>query len=161
MSREELDPEVVADLQLRAATERDRSRSREMPQWSPSVVLTHVPCRKRCGSLVEWNDAAEERFVAFNRMLEARGEAPLDKTKILFCDKCRVLRRQAVADHNRKQVDLTGEVIRDLRRASNPDGERDLIAKLRELGHPDIDGLLETLRTRNKTQSGKRTKGDL
>ena len=47
MSREELDPEVVADLKLRAYSEHDRSRTRgaDTYDWRAPVTVTQWKCK--------------------------------------------------------------------------------------------------------------------
>jgi hypothetical protein len=156
---DELDPEVIADLQLRAATERDPTRSRNPPNWSPPTVIGVVPCRARCGAVVGWTAEAEDAFETWNRILLAKREAPLDKTRIVFCVACRRGGRESTAADNRKHVDQTADVIRKLKASAKPDQERDLLAKLEKLHHPDIPGLLEALRAKREKQTpGRRAK---
>lgn len=157
---DEMDPEVLADLRLRAATERDPSRSREMPSWSPPKVHSQVPCRGRCGAVVDWNEDAEERFQIFNRELERRNEAPLDRTKIVFCNACRAEGAKAAADRNRKLNDAVGAAIRELKMGCQSHREHELLDKLEKAGHPDIAGLRQWLK--DQAAKGKRgNKGDL
>src|SRR4051812_28254255 len=93
--REKLDPEVLADLQLRERTARERPGNSEtqfgrmLRAVGTPRVVDKTPCRARCGGLADWTEEAENAFSTFNRMLDASGDAPLDKTKILFCDACR------------------------------------------------------------------------
>src|SRR5689334_13171709 len=107
MSDRELDPEVLADLRLRAATERERGHLRDapMPTWQPPKIVDRVPCRGRCGNLVDWTDAAEERVAVFNRRLLATREAPIDKTRVVFCSACSAKGREMAAENNTKKAD--------------------------------------------------------
>jgi hypothetical protein len=149
----EEDPEVVADLKLRAATERDRSRSREMPAFVPPKFKGKVPCRGRCGGVVDWTEDAEERFEMFNRILKSKMEAPLDKTLIVFCEKCKSVGLAAAAAVNLKKVEVMAKLIRELKTKSDPPGETEILEKLKKLDHPDIPGLLISLR--DKAITGK------
>lgn len=156
MSDEEIDPEVLADLHLRAATEREPTRMRDMPTWKPAAIVDHVPCRNRCGRVVEWTDEAEHAFETWNRILLAKRDAPLDKTRIVFCDACRMSGVQPGADRNRKQHEMLRERIRYLKQSANPDGETKVIDEIKKLGHPDVPGLLEALRQKREAKSGGR-----
>lgn len=151
---DEIDPEVLEDLRLRASTERDRSRSREMPAWAPPKIHSNVPCRGRCGSVVEWTEDAEERFQIFNRELARRNDAPLDKTKIAFCNACRAVGDTAAAARNRKLVDAVAAAIRELKDGCESTREYELLGKLEKAGHPDIAGLKQWLT--DKASKGKR-----
>lgn len=154
--RFEEDPEVVADLKLRAATEHDRSRSREMPVFAPSPTIARVPCRGRCGITVEWSEDAEDRFRMFNRILAAKSDAPLDKTRIVFCRVCASRGSAGAAENNRQKVDAMAKWIRELKADPSPNGEREreLLEKLKP-HHPDLDGLTQAIKTRRETSSSK------
>jgi len=150
----EIDPEVLADIRLRDATTRDRSRSGEAT-WSKPVILGQVPCRNRCGRLVDWPDAAQDRFEFFNAVLERRGEAPLDKTRILFCTPCIEAGKLEAGNVRRKEVDIVAGWIRELKDGCDAKRDAELLTKLAKV-HPDIDGLKQALNERRKT--GKRGK---
>jgi hypothetical protein len=152
------DPEVVADRQLRAYTEASRpgltetqfaARIREVAK--PSIVGV-VPCRNRCGSVVDWTEEAEHAFEVSNRELERQNEPQLDKTKIVFCPACVARGRSLRADGNRKHVDVLAEKIRALKETDSPDEERELIKQIEKLNHPDVPGLLGAI-------AEKRSKG--
>jgi hypothetical protein len=156
------DPEVIADLKLRAATEHDRLRSREMPAFVPSPVIDRVPCRNRCGAVVGWTEQAEETFQTFNRELARKMEPQLDKTRIVFCNTCRMAGGALSADRNRKQVDFVAQVIRELKSGLNGEKYQEAIQKLRKAGHPDVEGLEQTLRDKEAAKPSKKfTRGSL
>ena len=158
---DEMDPEVLADLRLRASTERDRSRSREMPAYQPARVVDRVPCRGRCGSVVEWTEEAEEAFVTWNRVLARRDEAPLDKTRIVFCNACREEGAKAAAERNRKMVNAIADAIRELKNGCESHREHELLDKLERAGHPDIAGLKQWLRERSAKGNKRVSRGDV
>ncbi len=145
MSDEE-DPEVIADRFLRASTERDTTRTAKEPKWIPPVIVDKVPCRARCGAVCEWTEEAEYAFQAWNRQLASKMDAPLDKTKIVFCEACVSRGMAMVAKANRDAVDRLAVLIRQLKAADDPDKDRELIEKIRKLNHPDVEGLLQCLR---------------
>lgn len=159
MSFDEEDPEVVADIRFREASTRDRSRSGEA-RWQAPEIVDRVPCRARCGSLVDWTEEAEERFAIFNRQLKRKMEAPLDKTKIVFCDGCRTKGLKAAAERNRDAVEFMKPLILELRGEPAPKGEREreIIEKLKKAGHPDIEGLCQAIKTRREHKPQSRAR---
>jgi hypothetical protein len=163
---DEIDPEVLADLRLRAATERDPTRSREMPKWTPPRFIGKVPCRGRCGALIDWPEDAEEQFAMFNRELARRMEAPLDKTRIDFCAACRKIGVTNTANNNRKGVDAVAVLIREYRGGTTspvPPGpaptekrQREILDQLKKLHHPDVEGLEKAVREARDGKTGKK-----
>lgn len=157
--RDETDPEVLADLRLRDTSMRDCTRTGEA-HWTPPKIHSKVPCRGRCGSVVDWAEDAEERFQIFCRELAKRNQAQLDRTQIVFCDNCRAIGNLAAAQRNRKLVDAVAVAIRELKDGCEPHREHELIDKLTRAGHPDIAGLVQWLK--DKKNSAKRvTRGAL
>lgn len=158
MGEFEQDPEVVADLQLRAATLRERGRAREMPAYEPSKIVDRWPCRA-CKQPVEVTEDGVDRYQVFNRQLARQGEERLDHTKILFCDSCRVEYQRTAADRRRGQVERMAVVIRQLKSSNKPEEERLMIKQLEAWGHPDVTGLVQAIRLRldgPKTKSKSR-----
>lgn len=162
------DPEVVADLQLRAYTAASRPRmsdedfAQAIKKAASPAVIGVVPCRARCGAVVDWTQEAEHAFESFNRKLLREREAPLDKTRIVFCNGCRAKGAKMSAENNRKQVDKLGEIIRELKDEPppNPARERELVEAIKALNHPDVDGLVQAVREkRAKQPAGKRQRG--
>lgn len=165
---DELDPEVIADLRLRASTERDTSRAKEAPTWTPAKIFGQWCCRTPgCGAMVDVTEDCFERWSIFNRELRRRGEDPLDPKLIVYCDRCEGLFRAASADKRRKEVDRMAEVIRQLKDGAETldvtwNGQRHTLSKteayekLQKWGHPDAHGLKQAIE--EKASSGKRTK---
>ena len=170
-SEDQVDPEIQADIDLRNSSARARPGlslsdfAAKLKATAVPVIHSHVPCRGRCGSVVAWTQEAEDTFQMFNRQLASSMDAPLDKTKIAFCDKCRKYGANLAADRNRKAANATADLIRELRGgtkapeppgpAPTPEKERDIIEKLRALGHPDIEGLTRTIRDARESKSAK------
>jgi len=160
----EEDPEVVADLQLRAASERDSTRSRPSPAllevWAPSSKFVGVwKCRTApCMRMVSVTEETLEYFEKCNEWLALKGEQPLDPTTILRCDRCRdevKARRPALL---RQRVVEMAAVIGKLKASPQPRQEHDLIRQLTSWNHPDLPGLLDALDPR----AGKsRKRGEL
>lgn len=158
----ELDPEVLADLQLRESTVRERGnrRSAPMPSWSPPAIVGQWPC-KVCKRPVDVPDAAMERFEAFSAALVRRGEQPLDEKRILFCDECRNEYIRTAPDRRRGQVERMRPVIVQLKNSRNPEQEWAAIKQLEEWRHPDVPGLVQSIRARIDAKSSKAPKGGL
>lgn len=163
MSFEE-DPEVVADLRLRAYTERSRTGisteafgAAVRQAATPPRIVDKVPCRGRCGALVDWPEDAEDRFQLFNRILASKAEAPLDKTRITFCDKCRATGMAMQGERNRKATDMMQQLIAELKAGpKSSDRERELLEKIKKLGHPDVNELVQAIKARRDAKSNVR-----
>lgn len=152
---DEIDPEVLADIRLRDATTRDQTRSGEV-RWVPPHIVDRVPCRNRCGSLVDWTEEAEDAFQKFNGMLAGKADAPLDKMQIMFCRRCRAEGEKKRADGLRGFYDRVNEAIRELKNGCEPSRERELLEKLHRAGHPDVKGLEQCLRDKANAKSSRR-----
>jgi hypothetical protein len=164
---DEIDPEVLADMQLRSYTEASRPRMSEAAfaagvraAATPNVIGV-VPCRGRCGAVVDWTEEAEQAFETWNRILLGKREAPLDKTRITFCNSCRARGARLSAENNRKQVDRLAELVRELKDEPppSPSRERELLEAIKALNHPDVDALVQTIREKRTKSPGKRTRG--
>lgn len=82
-----LDPEVLADLREREASEGDRGRSRETAlAFGDPTPVEHWPCRG-CGVLVGIPQAALDAHAAMDRLARRRDGRPLAKT--IPCDECK------------------------------------------------------------------------
>lgn len=146
------DPEVVADLQLRAHTERDRSRASKEPVYVPPVYVDTWAC-KLCRLPIEVTADAVERVEIFNRALADRREPLLITSELVACLECAIKIQERHAFKARRDAELLGKVIARLKLSRSPEHERGLIAELRQLGHPDVDGLVESLRHKKPTRS--------
>jgi hypothetical protein len=174
MSFEE-DPEVVADLKLRAYTQRDRSRSGEPDyDWKPPPVATQWKCRTPpCKAFVDVTTETLERWQLFNEQLKRNGDKSIGSHEVLWCESCLAEHRRIQPDRLRKRVDRMASVIRQIKdgdktiRYRTNDGEvtcdqRAALAQLRVWGHPDVDGLIAKLAEVSKGSATKRTRrGDM
>lgn len=164
------DPEVVADLRLRASSERDPSRSRPSEKllgtWKPDEdkFVGAWKCRyferAKCGEFVGVTQDTVDRLEQFNRMLDRRGEAPINTSTVLICDRCIARRAESVPAKLRARVDELAGVIRKIKATANPRAEHDLIRELTRLSHPDVKGLLDALDGKLKRDKS-RPRGDL
>lgn len=154
MSVEELDPEVVADLQLRAYTQHDRSRSRadNHSTWRPEATVGYWNCRREgCMGIIAITQDAVDRLDDANRMLQRRGELKIKSREVAWCDGCVKLFAKARADRLRERTDAMATCIRELKEHPNPRSAHDLIAQISKLRHPDLQGLLEAIEIKRKT----------
>lgn len=156
----EIDPEVLADLRLRESTERDRAPANAaIYDWRRPQFCGAWPCRT-CSTLVPVQASDLENVAMWNRILKARGEEPIEVERVMFCDDCRALHKDRGAGKRREQNERLAEEIRKLKAAPDPDRERATINTLRDLGHPDVDGLLHELRERaGSTSKAKASRG--
>ena len=143
-----MDPEVLADLRLRERTAAERSAaSPALYAWKPPVFVGAWKCRT-CEVLVPITTEDLERLAMWNRVLRSRKQEPIDHNRIVFCDACRDSLKAKAGDRRSEEARITGELVRELKAATNPDSERATANRLRDLGHPDVDGLLGALRER-------------
>lgn len=153
MSDDEMDPEVRADLELRDSSMRDRTRSRGagIYDWKPPVAVETWPCRRpNCDGEYPVDSDAVEYLAMFNGQLATRGEIPIARSEIGYCQACRDEYKRSAPDRRRGQVDRMREAIQKLKASPDPDNEHDLIRQIRDWHHPDVDGLLKTLRDKLK-----------
>jgi hypothetical protein len=154
----ETDPEVIADLALRRASERDptRTRGEGIYDWKPSIAVGVWACRNpRCSGLASVFQENVDAVAVFNAHLAQLGELPLDETKILWCESCLAEYKRTAPDRRRGQVDRMAVAIRALKESDDAERERDLIANLDAWGHPDVLGLVSSIRERRAAESGR------
>lgn len=153
MGDEDQDPEVVADMRLRAATEASRPAA-PMPSWKPPEVAAQWKCRHpRCSRLVDVPPDAVEYRDMFNRMLTARGEAPMSTDAIVVCDEHRRELADFKVEYLRRQNERLKLNIQRLKASRDPERETELIAEIRRDHHPFVDELVQSLaeKVRNGT----------
>lgn len=147
----DLDPEVVADMQKRDASERDRTRARSAVgfggnAWtSPKFVGKWRCANPECAALVDITEEAFEALCTFNGKLRSDNQQPLDTNKIARCPEC-VAKIQVIREekqHERREQ--LAYAIQQLKQSRDPRNERDLVEKIKKLHHPDVEGLLESL----------------
>jgi hypothetical protein len=166
---DEIDPEVLADLRLRASSERDSSRARPsaslLGTWKPDEKPAGMwRCRGRgkgkapCPSnaIVPVMADTMERLMIFNQRLRSMGEDPIDTDDVVRCDPCQRAINAARSGLLRQRIEEMAQVIRDVKASGNPRGERAKIAQLEKWGHPDVAGLLQAIEDRLRGGKGKR-----
>lgn len=162
MNFDDEDPEVAADRIARTYPSREGTSDEAFERSIRTTAIVNklgtVPCRSRCGGVVDWTQEAEDMFQGFCRQLAAKREAPLDKTRIVFCNTCRARGRIEAGAANREHVNRLADVIRKLKASSNPDGERELLEQARKYSHPDVSGLLEALRSSSTGNSSRKAR---
>lgn len=158
MSFDEPDPEVLADLALRKASEHDSSRTRTAKyDWSEPEFVGQWKCRRpECTMFVGITEDALNAFCTFNDELRRRGEATLEKDSIVWCPRCLAEYKRSAGDRRRGQVERMRVAIIELKGTPKSYRERELLDQLRLWGHPDVDGLTNWLRERSKNGNGKR-----
>ncbi len=166
------DPEVVADLKLRAYSQHDSSRSRGegVYDWKPPAVATQWKCRvPQCKNFVDVPVDTLDVWAVFNRQLARQGELPIASHSVMWCDRCREEFAKIQPLRLRKRVDRMASVIQQIKagdkniRYRTNDGEvttdeQGALQQLRTWGHPDVDGFITWLRERKATNK-KPTKG--
>ena len=164
MSRDEIDPEDLADLRLRASSERDSTRTRGdgTYEWSPAALVEEWPCRN-CGTALVGVTAEQVSARAmFNTMLRRQNERVIDTDEVVFCPPCLDLARASGVERRRRAINETELLIRQLKTLSdeNDPRERSILARLRDLGHPDVEGLRKAIadgRAAKTTTTKRRT----
>lgn len=155
------DPEVLADLRRRVELERTRPTSPEKIEavyaWKAPEFIGAWKCRT-CGQLVPIQESDMANLAMWNRELRKRNEEPIDTARIVFCDACRTEHRKSAPGRRTEEVARLAEVIRTLKGAADPDREMATIRTLRDLGHPDVDGLLSELRERAGAKATKKAR---
>ena len=167
---EEIDPEVIADLQLRKASEHDSTRTRGVGvySWKPPELVATWPCRRPgCGAQVGVTQDAVDYLAMVNRWIDqGRLKDQLDKRHIpadavVLCDPCRVMLEEIRAEKSAKRRSEVAELVKRMKDSANPRSEHEAIKRLSDLHHPDVSGLIESLAAKLETSSGKnvRAKG--
>ena len=154
---DELDPETIADLALRNANLRDRNRGKDADaiyDWSDPPIVESWPCRGKCGATVGVTQHAVDTLAQANERLRARGEPEIQH--VTFCAAC-TSRLKAEASERRARNEATmAAMIRELKTGVAPERERDILARLRAMHHPDVDGLARLLAERRAVTKPQR-----
>lgn len=160
------DEDVRADHLARIDSERDQTRNRaERPAMPGGTVVGQWLCRGGCGTLCEVTEAALESMATFNKHLRTRGEKPLDTSRTVFCEHCRVIDEQR---YQERAESARGEIrwrIEELRNAGGPSPAREeaLVRELRDLGCNDIGAILHAIKEKRRAggESKPRTREGL
>lgn len=166
---DEMDPEVIADLKLRAYTEHDSSRTRRAVSaiggGGPEPFVAAWACRNPpCAKPVPVTQTAIDTLAQFNGepYKFARESRPIKESHVVACPECEHLAR----DYRAKAMDTRryelSKAIKLLKEKKNPRDEKDLVELLKKLRHPDVAGLIEAIETRHKLPGNKRaSRGDV
>lgn len=151
------DPEVAADLDRQARTEADRSRTRETSTVIDSTTAATWPCLY-CKTAVPVPRTAVEMRDTFNRALRARGQRPLEDTAV--CSSCYAREEARRVELGEAARTRCAQLVRVITEGSVPPADSPIVRELRKLGHPDVDGLLKSLRER-KSPGSTRGRGEI
>lgn len=146
----DLDPEQLADLRLRSASEHDRGRSRTTARvMGGDDPAERWPCRRCTIAMVEVNATTVAALESSNALLAKRGERMIPKSQVVFCSTCEpIARRERAERYDRERAEIA-ELIRELRSLIDNDlREASIAARLRELGHANVPALLSEAKTR-------------
>lgn len=165
MSDEELDPEVLADLQLRESSQYDPKRTRTARyDWRQPDIVAHWPCRRPgCGQTIGVTQEAVDALRVANERMQQEGEREIPTDAVMICPPCKVVFEDVLAEKAaRRRAEIRDLVLR-MKESPNPRSEHETIKRLTKLGHPDVVGLIEHLaakleRNGNKTAKAKGSK---
>lgn len=151
MSRDAItDPEILADQHARArygGAHRDEGDGYAPARARPPAIVAGWACRARCGRFVPVDQGAIAAREDANALMRRRGEPELGVHEIVFCPACKAGSAPDRAAALRRQSDLIAGAVRELKTLVDNDlRERSLVARLRELGHPDVGALLRSVR---------------
>lgn len=167
---EEIDPEVLADLQLRKASEYDSTRTRGLGvyAWKPPADVAQWPCRRPgCGAMVGVTQdtvdylAMTNRWIAEGRLVDQLDKRPLASDAVVLCADCRVLLEKMREEKSAARRAETRDLVQRMKASPNPRNEHELIKRLSQLHHPDVTGLIESLAAKLESGANKtaRAKG--
>lgn len=135
-----------------------RQASSQTPQraFSATIVATY-PCRATgCKNGVAVTQGALDARDAFNRILAARGEAPIADNEVAFCDRCARLYEQKRAEHAEKVREAIAKFVIELRDPTTPPQRiavaEDYIAKRANDGKTLVRLLAKERNTQPQTQ---------
>lgn len=161
---EPVDPEVLADIELRDRTRRERpNASAALYAWTPTPDVEHWPCRAGCGRMVGVPQEALDAAITFDRQLARTNEPPLNRAKIVFCSTCKASGMKFAAETNRRHVEALRLLIREAKESSTAADtleERERIEKIRLMRHPNVVDFVAALREKREregnSKNGKR-----
>lgn len=153
----EPDPEVVADLRLRAATQHDSTRQRGegVYAWRKPDDVGAWKCRGGCGTLVGVTEDVMAQYATFNGYLRKKLEAPLNHDAIVLCDRCRARMEKERSHRLHEKVEKLRGVIQALKAHKEPRKAVELLQQLKDYKHPDPQGLLDAIDARRSTSGDK------
>lgn len=144
------DPEVLADQRARSrygGADRGVPDDYEPGTRRPPAIVAGWACRAGCGRFVPVDDVAIAALASSNATLRKRGEPELGVHEIVFCAACKHRAAPDRGEAKRRSTDETARLIAELKTLVDNDlRERSIVARLRDLKHPDVDGLLRAVR---------------
>lgn len=157
------DPEVVADLRLRAATERDSTRTRPTKQgWSPPAIVDRWPCKTGCGAMVDVPIDAVQALDVFNAQLKRQRERPIAPSQVMVCEKCKVTLLEQEAEEKRTRTERVAHHVAALNASHGmPTEEKGILEQLKRWGHPDPEGLAKAIADRRASERGNKPRRGL
>lgn len=158
------DPEVVADLKLRAKTTYDKSRTggADAYGWHEPATVAAWCCRnKGCRAPVRVTQDAVDMLATMNRMAKARGYERIREDEVMFCTLCEVAMRKERDRISSRLSEVLHKAIVELKAGPGAERERELVKKLEALGHPDVPGLVQSLREKKQSKKTTRMRGGL
>jgi len=157
------DPEVIADLQLRARTEFDRSRTKgaDVYDWREPATVAAWCCRTRtCRTPVRVTQDAVDNLAMMNRQAKARGYERIRDDEVMYCATCEAAMRVERGVVSQRRSEVMRKHIVELKGGPGADRERDLLKQLEALGHPDVKGFEQAMREK-KDSKKTRMRGSL
>lgn len=146
--RDDIDPEDLADRQLRAASERDTKRTREPARIGATDVAAKWLCRRCRSAMVDVSSDVVHGLEVSNRQLRTRGEPEIQTHQVVFCEACTPIARRERAERIARESAESAKLIRELNSLIDNDlREASIAARLRELGH-NVPALLREAKTR-------------
>lgn len=157
------DPEVVADIRLRAATEHDGTRTRPSKlAWSPPAIVDRWPCKTGCGAMVDVPIDAVHALEVFNAQLKRQRERPIAPSQIMVCAKCKVVLLEQEAEEKRTRTERVAHHVAALSASHGPPTEeRGILEQLKRWGHPDPEGLAKAIADRRAAERGNKPRRGL
>jgi hypothetical protein len=144
MSRDE-DPEVVADLRLRASSARARPDNGPVA-WRQPVIVATWPCRN--GACRKPVQVTADGLAAAE---SARRRYPdIADHELVVCDACREMLNAHASIVCRRRVDGLADKIREYKATRDPHRMAELERELEKARHPDVPGLVQAVRDRRE-----------
>ena len=158
------DPEVVADLKLRARTEYDRTRTKgaDIYDWREPATVAAWCCRNRtCRIPVRVTQDAVDNLAMMNRQAKARGFERIREDEIMYCPLCEIALRAERGVMASRISSVMNKHIVELKKGVSKEREAELLKKLDALGHPDVKGLEQALHEKKNAKKSTRAQGGL
>ena len=153
---DEQDPEVLADLRLRASSMHDRTRARPTKSaWSPPAIVDRWPCKTGCGAMVDVPIDAVQALDVFNAQLKRQREKPIAPSQVMVCDKCKATLLEQEAEEKRTRAERVSFHVAALGASKGiPTEEHGILEQLKRWGHPDPEGLAKAIAERRAAERG-------